>query len=184
MAPAAKPGKPFRPFCQRAALKRVRKGRTRRSFFRSALSSGLRRPNLRVRDLPRSGPPPSQTPQGLKAVLLFQRDPSAGAGPLFLSQAEKEPGAGSYLFSHFAHSALEPDRPRRLPLAGLAAKSFRRLIFAGVSRDAFTTHTSLISMPDGFTNSFHAASGASLKYLEGHNCSLPCNIYYWLSFFF
>lgn len=92
--------------------------------------------------------------------------PWGGAGLLFLSQAEKEPGTASYLFSHFPHSALELDRPGRLPLAGLAAKSFTLFMFVGVSRDTFTMYKALIIMPNDFTNNFHAASGEFLKYFE------------------
>lgn len=150
------------PSCQRAALKWVTK--TRKAgviFFFSPLEAepqGEKPP-------PGQGPPPSQTPEVAERGGAFKVGPEAGAGLLSLSQAEKEPGAASYLFSHFPHSVLEPDRPRRLPLAGLAAKSFRLFIFVGVSRDTFATCKALISMPNGFTNHF-PASGEFFKYLE------------------
>lgn len=116
-------------------------------------------------------PPPVKTPMipdtsGAERGGAFSVRPWAGAGLLFLSQAEKEPGTASYLFSHFPHSALELDRPGRLPLAGFAAKSFRLFIFVAVSRDTFTTYKALISVPNDCTNNFHAASGEFFKYLE------------------
>lgn len=116
-------------------------------------------------------PSPVETPtvpdtSGAERAGAFSVGLWAGAGLLLLSEAEKEPGTASYLFSHSPHSALELDRPRRLPLAGLAAKSCRLFIFVGISRDTLTTYKALISIPNGFTNNFHAASGEFFKYFE------------------
>lgn len=161
------------------ALKWVAKPKTGHDFLQRANQLSLEAEPEGQKPSPVETPtvPDSSGPEGAGA---FSVGPWAGAGLLVLSQAAKEAGTASYFFPHSPHSALELDRPRRLPLAGLAAKSFRLFIFVGVSRDTLTTYKALISMP----NDFHAASGEHFNCLEWHNCALPCNIYcYWLSFF-
>lgn len=135
-----------------------------------SLSSRVWRPKPKVGNLPKSRPHGPRHGRGRWRWCFFSR--TLG----WSSEAEKEPGAASYLFSHFPHSGLELDRPWRLLLAGLAAKSFRLLIFVGVSRDTFTTSKALVSMPNDSTNNFHAVSGEFIKYLEWRNCSLTCHI--------
>lgn len=122
-----------------------------RHDFLSVLTSPLWRRSRKVTHLPQSGPPAVPDTSGAErwCFISWTYGPWAATGLLFLSQAEGEPGTAGYLFSHFPRSALEPDRPRRLPLAGFAAKAFKLFIFVGVSRDTFRTQ---ISTPNDFTN--------------------------------